>query len=61
MPRSLDDTDFSFVNGNFAIASGLKLTEALGLEDTTDQYQNLVAVRTEDKDKQFVKDNSRAS
>lgn len=56
LPRSLDDTDFSFVNGNFAIASGLKLTEALGLEDTTDQYQNLVAVRTEDKDKQFVKD-----
>ncbi|OWW20172.1 MetQ/NlpA family ABC transporter substrate-binding protein [Noviherbaspirillum denitrificans] len=56
LPRSLDDTDYSFVNGNFAIASGLKLTEALGLEDTTAQYQNLVAVRTEDKDKQFVKD-----
>lgn len=56
LPRSLDDTDYSFVNGNFAIASGLKLTEALALEDTGDQYQNLVAVRTEDKDKQFVKD-----
>lgn len=56
LPRSLDDTDFSFVNGNFAIASGLKLIDALGLEDTTPQYQNLVAVRTEDKDKQFVKD-----
>jgi D-methionine transport system substrate-binding protein len=56
LPRSLDDTDYSFVNGNFAIASGLKLTDALGLEDTNDQYQNLVAVRAEDKDKQFVKD-----
>jgi len=56
LPRSLDDTDYSFVNGNFAIASGLKLTEALGLEDTQDNYQNLVAVRAADKDKQFVKD-----
>lgn len=56
LPRSLDDTDYSFVNGNFAIASGLNLTEALALEDTQDQYQNLVAVRTEDKDKQFVRD-----
>jgi D-methionine transport system substrate-binding protein len=56
LPRSLDDTDYSFVNGNFAIASGLKLTTALALEDTHDQYQNLVAVRTADKDKQFVKD-----
>lgn len=56
LPRSLDDTDYSFVNGNFAIASGLKLSDALALEDTSDNYQNLVAVRTEDKDKQFVKD-----
>jgi D-methionine transport system substrate-binding protein len=56
LPRSLDDTNYSFVNGNFAIASGLKLTEALALEDTHDHYQNLVAVRAEDKDKQFVQD-----
>jgi D-methionine transport system substrate-binding protein len=56
LPRSLDDTDYSFINGNFAIASGLKLTEALGLEDTSERYQNLVAVRSDDKDKQFVKD-----
>ena len=33
LPRSLEDTDYSFVNGNFALASGLKLTEALALED----------------------------
>ncbi len=56
LPRSLDDTDFSFVNGNFAIASGLKLTEALALEAIPDKYMNLVAVRTADKDRQFVKD-----
>jgi D-methionine transport system substrate-binding protein len=56
LPRSLDDTDYSFVNGNFALASGLKLTEALALEKTTPTYQNLVAVRTADRDKPFVKD-----
>ncbi|SAI40877.1 D-methionine ABC transporter substrate-binding protein [Bordetella ansorpii] len=56
LPRSLDDTDFSFINGNFALASGLKLTSALALEDTTPTYQNLVAVRTADLEKPFVKD-----
>ena len=56
LPRSLEDTDYSFVNGNFALASGLKLTEALALEKTTPTYQNLVAVRTADLDKPFVKD-----
>lgn len=56
LPRSLDDTDFSFVNGNFALASGLKLTEALALEKTSPTYQNLVAVRTADKDAPWVKD-----
>ncbi|MGE8657503.1 MAG: MetQ/NlpA family ABC transporter substrate-binding protein [Achromobacter sp.] len=56
LPRSLQDTDYSFVNGNFALASGLKLTEALALEKTTPTYQNLVAVRTADLDKPFVKD-----
>jgi D-methionine transport system substrate-binding protein len=56
LPRSLDDTDYSFVNGNFALASGLKLTEALALEKTGPTYQNVVAIRTEDKDKPWVKD-----
>lgn len=56
LPRSLDDTDFSFVNGNFALASGLKLTEALALEKTSPTYQNLVAVRSADKDAPWVKD-----
>ncbi|CAN5322415.1 MetQ/NlpA family ABC transporter substrate-binding protein [soil metagenome] len=56
LPRSLADTDYSFINGNFALASGLKLTEALALEQTSPTYQNLVAVRTEDKDKPWIKD-----
>jgi len=56
LPRSLDDTDYSFINGNFALASGLKITEALALERTGPTYQNVVAVRTADKDKPWVKD-----
>lgn len=56
LPRSLDDTDYSFVNGNFALASGLKLTEALALEKISPIYQNVVAVRSADKDKPWVRD-----
>jgi D-methionine transport system substrate-binding protein len=29
LPRSLQDADYAFVNGNFALASGLKLRDAL--------------------------------
>ena len=56
LPRSLGDTDYSFVNGNYALASGLKLTDALIAEKVSSNYINLVAVRTADKDKQFAKD-----
>jgi D-methionine transport system substrate-binding protein len=60
LPRSLDDTDYAFVNGNFALASGLKLTEALALERTGPTYQNVVAIRSEDKDKAWVRDLAQA-
>lgn len=56
LPRSLQDTDYSFVNGNYALASGLKLTEALVTEKISPNYINLVAVRSADKQKQFAKD-----
>ena len=56
LPRSLQDTDYSFVNGNYALASGLKLRDALATEKISPNYANLVAVRTADKDKQFAKD-----
>ena len=56
LPRSLQDTDYSFVNGNYALASGLKLKDALATEKISPNYANLVAVRTADKDKQFAKD-----
>jgi len=56
LPRSLQDTDYSFVNGNYALASGMKLKEALLTEKISSNYINLVAIRTADKDKQFAKD-----
>jgi len=56
LPRTLDDAAFAIINGNFAIASGLKLTEAVVLEKTPDHYLNVVAVRTADKDKPLTRD-----
>ncbi|MFL6710821.1 MAG: MetQ/NlpA family ABC transporter substrate-binding protein [Massilia sp.] len=56
LPRALDDADFAFVNGNYALASGLKLTDALATEKISPNYINRVAVRSADKDKQFAKD-----
>src|SRR5690606_42029698 len=37
-PRSLSDTDFAFVNGNYALASGLKLEERS--EEHTSELQS---------------------
>lgn len=56
LPRALDDADYAFVNGNYALASGLKLTDALAAEKISPNYINRVAVRTADKDKQFARD-----
>jgi D-methionine transport system substrate-binding protein len=56
LPRSLQDVDYAFVNGNYALASGLKLKDALITEKISPAYANLVAIRTADKDKQFAKD-----
>lgn len=44
LPRSLSDLDFALVNDNFILSSGRK-----PLENPTFEYQNLLAVRTEDK------------
>jgi D-methionine transport system substrate-binding protein len=56
LPRSLGDTDYAIINGNFAISSGLKLTEAVVLEKTPDHYLNVVAVKRADKDAPWAKD-----
>jgi len=44
------------INGNFAIASGLKLTDAIALEKTPEHYLNVVAVKTEDQNKPWTQD-----
>ena len=56
LPRSLGDTEYAIINGNFAISSGLKLTEAVALEKTPDHYLNVVAVKRADKDSPWAKD-----
>jgi D-methionine transport system substrate-binding protein len=56
LPRSLQDADYAFVNGNYALASGLKLRDALRTEKISPAYANLVAVRTPDRDKLFARD-----
>ncbi|MDB5619489.1 MetQ/NlpA family ABC transporter substrate-binding protein [Tardiphaga sp.] len=55
-PRALDDVDFAAVQGNFAIYSGLKLTEAFALEKMTTPYTNVVAVRRGNVDAPWAKD-----
>ncbi len=56
LPRSLQDADYAFVNGNYALASGLKLRDALRTEKISPAYANLVAVRSSDLDKPFARD-----
>lgn len=53
VPRSLQDVDFGVVNGNFAIASGLKVADALATEAADSvaakTYANIVVVREGDE------------
>ena len=56
LPRALEDTQFAIINGNFAISSGLKLSDAVLLEKTPDHYLNVVAVKTKDQGAQWAKD-----
>ena len=56
LPRTLDSVTLSVVNGNYAIAANIPLASAIIKEELSDDLKNIVAVRTEDVDKQFVKD-----
>lgn len=55
LPRSIESADFSLVNGNYAISAGIWST-AINRETLIEGHINLIAVRTEDVDKQFAKD-----
>jgi len=56
LPRSLDSTDIAVITGNYALSAGLDLSNALKLEELSEKYKNVVAVRTEDLDKDLGKD-----
>jgi len=56
LPRTLDGVTASLVNGNFAIAAGMKLSSAIKQEQLDENLKNVIAVRTEDADKPFAKD-----
>lgn len=56
LPRLVESEDLSMVPGNYALAAGMDLLNALALEDMPDDYRNRVAVKTEDLDAQFAKD-----
>ncbi|MGY2047690.1 MetQ/NlpA family ABC transporter substrate-binding protein [Methylobacterium sp. JK268] len=54
-PRSLDDVDAAAVNTNYAEPAGLKPTDAILREEPKGPYVNVLAVRSTDKDKPWVK------
>jgi D-methionine transport system substrate-binding protein len=55
-PRVLDDVDAAVINTNYATQAGLNpVKDALFREDPKGPYVNVIAVRSEDKDKPWVK------
>lgn len=56
LPRSLDDTDISAINTNYAIEAGLDpARDALLREAADGPYVNIIAVQTARKDEPWVK------
>ncbi|MFC2949742.1 MetQ/NlpA family ABC transporter substrate-binding protein [Virgibacillus sediminis] len=56
LPRTADSEDLATVPGNFALAAGMDLLDALALEDMPDDYRNRVVVNTEDLDSEWAQD-----
>lgn len=58
-PRSLQDVDVAVINGNFAIAAGLKVKDALATESAESEaaktFANIIAVRDGDTEKESIK------
>lgn len=59
LPRSIEDVDMAVINGNYALEAGLKVSDALAIEDTDSigatTYGNVVAVRAGEEDSEAVK------
>lgn len=56
LPRTLSSVNISVINGNYAISSGLSLGDAVTTEKLNEEYKNVIAIRSSDKDSKFVKD-----
>jgi len=56
LPRTLDSADLAVVNGNYAIAAGLNLSDAVYSEKLKTGYINVIAVKTSAVESQLSKD-----
>jgi len=54
--NSLETYDLAVINGNYVISGGLNLSDSLFQETLVENYMNVIAVRTDDLNKQFVRD-----
>jgi len=56
LPRSLPDVAAAAINTNYALEAGLNpLKDAVVIEDADSPYANIIVVRAEDKDAEWVK------
>ncbi|WP_460799149.1 MetQ/NlpA family ABC transporter substrate-binding protein [Microbacterium sp. GXF0217] len=51
---ALQDVDYSVIQGNFIVSGGLKLTDAIELEDLTDEFSVIVAVDEANADAEWA-------
>jgi len=56
LPRTLESVTLSVISGNYAISAGIRLNSAIIRERLTQDIIITVAIRTEDLNKQYVKD-----
>lgn len=53
---SLKDVDFGVVNGNYIADAGMKISDALQIENTPEEHRIIVSILEEDLDTQWAKD-----
>ncbi|WP_294407195.1 MetQ/NlpA family ABC transporter substrate-binding protein [uncultured Clostridium sp.] len=56
LARTLESTDVALIPGNYAYAASLDYSKALAVEPLTENYKNVVAVKTADLDSELGKD-----
>lgn len=54
--RILEDVDFAVINGNYVANAGLKMTDALVVEETPAEHVVMISIRGEDQDQEWAKD-----